>query len=147
MSGSQSDEVAPQLFERFVDRAQAGLPEDFLLAARGIVVAGPDLIGGLDDISDFDESPSWIPSCEGVTFHRDLPDVNGGLLVYRIGEFWYPQVILVRENNRAEYWALVVAFENVPICARTSKDAIRLAEHCHPVTRAPMAGCWVKVHL
>jgi hypothetical protein len=37
---------------------------------------------------------------------------------------------------------LAVAFENVPICTRTFRDAIRLAEHCHPVTRAPMAGCW-----
>jgi hypothetical protein len=51
MSEYSRDEVAPQLFECFIGRGTAGLPEDFLSAAKGVVVAGPDLIRGLDDFS------------------------------------------------------------------------------------------------
>jgi hypothetical protein len=145
MSEYSSDEVAPQLFECFIGRGTAGLPEDFLSVAKGVVVAGPDLIRGLDDFSGSDD---WIPRDDGAVFYRDLPDVNGGLLVHRIGGFWYVQIIIFREHNRgAEYWVLVVAFENVPMCTRTSDEAIRLAEHCHPIPRSPMAGCWVKNYL
>ena len=49
----------------------------------------------------------------------------------------------VFDPNRTQ--ALVVAFENVPVCTRTFRDSIRLAEHCHPETRAPMAGCWLEL--
>jgi hypothetical protein len=138
------DEVMPQLFESFIDRSQAALPDDFLNAAKGVVVAGPDLTRGLAKCSDSDFSSGWMPADDGTVFHRDFCDLNGGLIVNRIGEFWYVQTAIVRERHRAEYWVLVVAFDNVPICTRTHEEAIRLAEHCHPNPRPPMPGCWVK---
>ena len=52
MSGSQTDEIAPQLFECFIDRAEANLPEFFPEEAIGALVAGPDLIRPLEDYSE-----------------------------------------------------------------------------------------------
>jgi hypothetical protein len=75
MSVLHTDEVAPQLFECFIDRAEADLPELFPKEAKGAVVAGPDVIRGLEDYSDSYESwgsptkrpPSWR-SNSGVSF-------------------------------------------------------------------------------
>jgi hypothetical protein len=142
MSQPYPDEVAPRLFESFIDRAQAALPDDFLSAAKGVVVAGPDLACELDKCSDSDFASRWIPADDGAVFHRDFGEITGGLVVNRIGEFWYVQTAIVREPNRTKYWVLVVAFDNVPICARTPEEAIRLAEHCYPNPRSPMPGCW-----
>jgi hypothetical protein len=135
--------IAPKLFE-FIDRAQAGLPEHFLSATKGVLVAGPDLIGRLDDFSGSEHT--WKPSLHGDGFGHDLPESNCCLLVDRLGEFWYVSRLIVGEHNFGPQ-VLVVAFDNVPICTRTSDEAIRLAEHCHPIPRSPMAGCWVKNYL
>jgi len=145
MSEFYPDEVAPQIFEHFIARAKAGLPEDYLSSAKGVVVAGPDLFRGLSGVSGSDYSPGRVPSYGGAVFERDLPEENGCLRVNQLGEFWYVQRIIVGQYNREEFQALVVAFENVPICTHTSDEAMRLAEHCHPVPRSPMAGCWVEI--
>jgi hypothetical protein len=143
MSGSQTDEVAPQLFECFIDRAEANLPEFFPKEAKGAVVAGPDLIRGLEDYSGSHESWGWEASVDGVAFRRayiDRPEIiDGELNIEQGGEFWY----IYRQFDPCRTQVLVVAFENVPICTRTFRDAIRLAEHCCPVTREPMAGYWL----
>jgi hypothetical protein len=146
MSGSDVDEVAPQLFECFIDRAQANLPDYFPQEAKGAVVAGPDLIRPLEDYSDSYGSWGWERSVDGTHFRRGYVDLNsspgkiidGELQIVQRGDFWY----IYREFDPCRAQALVVAFEYVPICTRTFRDAIRLAEHCHPDTRAPMAGCW-----
>jgi hypothetical protein len=134
----------PQIFECFIDRAHTDLPEHYFIGARGVIVAGSDLISGLDDFLKSNLSPVWTPSNDGNVFDRDLPELNSCLRVHRLGKFWFVQRIL-GESNPEEFQGLVVAFENVPICTRTSEEAIRLAEHCHPVTRSPMAGCWVEI--
>jgi hypothetical protein len=136
----------PQTFEGFIDRAQADLPGHYLSGAKGVIIAGPDLIGGLDEFSDSERSPGWIPSNDGKVFQRDILELNSGLRVNKLGEFWHIQRIIIGQYNREEFQALVFAFENVPICTRTHEDAIRLAEHCHPVTRSPVAGCWVEIY-
>jgi hypothetical protein len=146
MSGSQTDELAPQLFECFIDRAEANLPEFFPKEAKGAVVAGPDLIRELEDYSDSHESWSWDASVDNAHFRcgyvdRDDPNVDGELDIIQQAEFWY----IYRVFDPCRTQALVVAFENVPVCTRTFRDAIRLAEHCHPETRAPMAGFWLGV--
>jgi hypothetical protein len=144
MSGIYTDEVIPQLFEPFITRAEAGLPEAYLSAAKGVLVAGPDLIRGLDYLSGSDYS-DWVPSQDSAVLERVFPELNSCLRVSRHGEFWYVQRIIVGQYNREEFQALVVAFENVPICTHTSDEAMRLAEHCHPVPRSPTAGCWVEI--
>ena len=148
MSGSQVDEIAPQLFECFIDRTEALLPEFFPREAKGAVVAGPDLIRELEDYPDSHESWGWEASIDGNAFRRSYVDrsslpaiIDGELKIERGGGFWY----IRREFDPERNQALVVAFENVPICTRTFRDAIRLAEHCHPETRAPMAGFWLDI--
>jgi hypothetical protein len=74
MSGSQANEIAPQLFECFIDRAEARLPEFFPKQAKGAVVAGPDLIRGLEDYSDSYESWGWEASVDGNAFRRGYVD-------------------------------------------------------------------------
>jgi hypothetical protein len=138
------DEVAPQLFECFIARAQTGLPEDYLSSAKGVVVAGPDLLRGVSGVSKSGYS-NWIASWGGAVFERDLPEENGCLRVNQLGEFWYIQRIVIGRYNREEFQGLVLAFEHAPICTNTYQEAMRLAEHCHPVPRPPMAGCWVEV--
>lgn len=145
MSGSQTDEIAPQLFECFIDRAEADLPEFFPKEVRGAVVAGPDLIRALADYSDSYESWGWRMSTDGNAFecfcvsHEPRPGDGAYLSVERQGEFWY----IWRDLDGGGPQALVIGFDHVPVCTRTFRDAIRLAAHCHPVTRAPMAGCWI----
>jgi hypothetical protein len=146
MSALHPDELAPQLFECFMDRAQANLPPFFPAEAKGAVVAGPDLIRELEDYSNSYESWGWEASVDGTAFRRGYVDrnfppkiIDGELQIIRQGELWY----IYREFDPCRTQALVVAFENVPICTRTFRDAIRLAEHCHPDTRAPMPGFWL----
>ena len=141
-SGSRSEEIAPQLFECFLDRAEAHLPEFFHEWAKGALVAGPDLIRPLEDYSDSYESWGWERSIDGTDFRRFAKDIDGELNITQRGDFWY----IYRENDLAgTSQALVFAFEDVPICTRTFRDAIRLAEHCYPVARAPMAGYWLNL--
>jgi hypothetical protein len=142
MSGSQTEEIAPQLFERFIDRADANLPEFFHEYAKGALIAGPDLIRRSEDYSDSYESWGWERSIDGTAFRRASPIIDGELNITQRGDFWY----IYRENKLdGTPQALVVAFEDVPICTRTFRDAIRLAEHCHPIARAPMPGYWLNL--
>jgi len=148
MSGSQVDEIAPQLFERFIDRTEALPPEFFPREAKGAVVAGPDLIRELEDYPDSHESWGWEASIDGNAFRRGYVDlsfppaiIDGELDIERRGDFWY----IYRQFDPCRTQVLVVAFENVPVCTRTFRDAIRLAEHCHSETRAPMAGFWLDI--
>lgn len=141
MRGLYNDEVAPQLFE-FIDRTRSGLPEHFLSKAKGVAVACPDLIRGLDDFSNSDNSWIHIPGSYGDGYARDFPEDNITLLVNQLGEFWYIQRMIV--GNNSDLQELVFAFESLPICTRTFKDAMRLAEHCHPETRAPLLD-WVTI--
>jgi hypothetical protein len=143
MTASHADEL--QLFECFIERTQADLPEDYLRGAQGAVIAGPDLIRGLDQFSQSKYSAGWIPSNVEGQFQREIPDCNSCLQVRKLGEFWNIQRIIIGQENREEFQALVFAFGYNPIVTRTHEEAIRLAEHCHPVARAPMAGCWVEI--
>jgi hypothetical protein len=135
---NSADGAAPELFERFIERADAGPIGDLIGTANGVLVAGRDLIRGLDNFSARD----WVPSHGGGGFDRELPDLHTTLWVDRIGDYWY-----VRRSEYSEYdrvLILAVAFDNVPICTHTADDAMRLADHCYPVPRWPMAGRWVE---
>jgi hypothetical protein len=141
MGESQGEEIAPQLFECFIDRAEAHLPEFFHEWAKGALIAGPGLIRSLADYSGSYESWGWERSV-GAAFRRPSKTNYGELNITKGGEFWY----IYRENDlTCITQALVVAFEDVPICTRTFRDAIRLAEHCHPIARAPMPGYWLNL--
>jgi hypothetical protein len=38
--------------------------------------------------------------------------------------------------------ALVFPFGHLPIWARTRQAAMQMADHCYPVPRPPVVGCW-----
>jgi hypothetical protein len=141
MSVSRAEEI--QLFERFIERAeanlaQANLPEWFTQRAKGTLVAGPDLIGPLEDYSDSYESWGWERSPDGGAFRRFSRIPYGELNITQGGNLWY---VYRHMDLDCTGQALVVA-EDVPVCTRTFRDALRLAEHCNPVVREPMAGYW-----
>ena len=142
MSGSQTDEIAPQLFECFIDRAEADLPEFFPQETRGALVAGPDLLAALEDFPKSYEIWGYRKSTDGDAYERAAPQIKGTLEVLRHGDFWYIRRQLEDAEGGDKFQVLVFAFENVPICTNTFENAIRLAEHCHPEARAPMAGYW-----
>jgi len=139
----------PKLFECFIDRAEASLPEHFLSAAKGVLVAHPDLIGSLGDFSR--SGYTWKPNLRGDGFDSALPKERRILQVKQIGQFWYIQRIGVDRPDRfLDFQVLVFPFENVPFCTRTCEDAMRLAEHCSPMPCSPMPhppvpGCWVEL--
>ncbi len=146
MSVLHPDDLAPQLFECFMDRAQANMPKFFPSDAKGALVAGPDLLRELEDFPESYESWGYQRSTDGNAYERASPKVDGYLEVERWGEFWYILRTIKENKDPEQFQVLVLAFENVPICTRTFEDAIRLAEHCHPVARAPMAGYWFTYH-
>jgi len=139
MENSGDGAADPELFERFIERPAGWEPDGLNCTANGVLVAGRDLIRGLDNFSPRD----WLTSHGGGGFDRELPAVHTTLWVDRVGDYWY-----VRRSEYSEYdrvLILAVAFENVPICTHTAYDAMRLADHCYPVPRAPMPGCWVEI--
>jgi hypothetical protein len=140
MSVLNTEQVAPQLFECFLDRTEAGLPENYLSMADGVLVAGPDLLRPLEAFPESYESWGYRSSIDGSAYERPLK--GGSLDVRREGNFWFMHRAVDDGEDGDKFQVLVVAFEDVPICTRTFEDAIRLAEHCHPETRAPMAGYW-----
>ncbi len=142
MSGLCNDEVAPQLFE-FIDRTRSGLPDHFLSEAQGVAIACPDLFRGRDDFSNSDSSWIHMFSSPGDGYGRDFPETNIVSLVNQLGDFWYIQRLIVGEHT-SDFQELVTAFGNVPICTTTLKDAMRLAEHCHPETHSPLVD-WVNI--
>ena len=137
MSVSHTEEVAPQVFD-FMDRAQASLPQHCLCAAKGVCVASPDLIRELDEPTDPDAS--WRLNAFSDGFDRLLLKEKRMLRVRQFGQFWYIQRL---GGDVLHVESLVFPFENVPFCTRTREDAMRLAEHCSPIPRSPVPGCWV----
>jgi hypothetical protein len=135
-------EVAPKLFECFLEREQSGLPTDVLPSAIGALLAGRDLLraAGHSPGSEWPEGWFKVPSTD--CFHRCCHETKYVLEVYKFGDYWFAlraNALLV-ENLEA----LVLAFEQVPICTDTFQEAMRLADHCHPNPGLTMGGCWVR---
>lgn len=131
------NEATPQKFYCYVDRYAARVPHFFLPEAPGVLVAGADLLGA--------ELPLWLDYPVGWT----LVDVNRGKshdgkleIAMLGGEYWFIGRNADRDLRISE--TVVEAFGKVPICARTCRDAMMLAEHCHPEIRLAIGAAWVK---
>jgi hypothetical protein len=141
MSELFSDEAAAHLFE-FVDRGESDIPADYLPAAPGVMFAGENALRAAGYIPGSNRPQGW---------RKHQP----GCYRKRVGK----HVLQVRQcgNSRSTHWtierfepwadkgieALVCTYGNfVPIWARTYQAAMRLAEHCYPIARPPVAGRW-----
>jgi hypothetical protein len=135
-------EVAPELFECLVEREQTGLPTDVLPNAIGALLAGKDLLRAAGHFHGSEWPEGWfkVPSID--CFHRSCHETKYILEIYKFGNYWF----VLRANGflHENLEALVLAFEQVPICSRSSQEAMRLADHCHPDPGQTMAGCWVQ---
>jgi hypothetical protein len=157
MSTSNSDAVAPEIFECDLDRDQAGMPDYFVPEAPGALLAGKDMLIAAGDIPGAPEPKGWTPGVplmpelngrrawETADFEKPSADGERMLRIKRLGKFWMPErsirVKCGRYNYR-EVQALVFAFGSAPIWTRTPRAAMRLAAHCDPIPNTPVAGFW-----
>ena len=125
----------PKLIERFLDREETALPDIYLPKAHGAVLAGDDLPG-----ADTPTKYEWRATIENKVFEAWTKD--GDLLsIEKLGDYWF--VMISDGPFPEEKWqGLVFAFDRLPICTHSAEQAMRLAEHCYPNPRPPMAGCW-----
>jgi hypothetical protein len=146
MSNSFSDQTAPRLFERIIDRNQTALPSDYLPEAPGALIASEDMLRAAGHTKRRHRPHGWSPRKPGV--FRKLIGNELLLQVRQCGnarsDHWSIEVVHVPEFSREWVEALVCAFSGRPIWALTYQGAMRMAEHCHPLPRPPVAGRWAK---
>jgi hypothetical protein len=140
MSDLFSEEAAPRLF-KFVARAETSMPADYLPEAPGVLIAAEDMLRAAGYVPGSNRPCGW---------YRLRP----GNFIKRVGQF----ALQVRQcgNSRSEYWsiervelwehkgteALTFPFGRLPIWARSYQAAMRVAEHCFPTPRPPVAAYW-----
>jgi hypothetical protein len=148
MTGLYLDEAAPHLFERFIDRSQTKMPDDYLPAAPGVLIAGKDMLRAAGYAPRSYHPYGWTPGETGTFMRRRMRDGDHTLWVRKCGSFWIiERSIDLDAGERREIEALVFTSELRPICTRTRKAAMWLAEHCDPIPCAPVEGHWVRVCL
>jgi len=133
-----SSVVALPTFYCFVERRAAKLPDFFLPDAPGVIVLETDFLK--------EELPLWLDYPVGWT----LVDWNRGkshhgkLEVANLGEYWF--IGQRYDDYHTKITKTVVeAFGNVPICARTSQEAMMLAERCNQdVCRLSIGALWLE---
>jgi hypothetical protein len=124
------------LLVRCVDRDEARLPDFFLPEAVGVIVAEPEFMRAI-------ELPLWSDYPLGWSMTDEVRgqshDCN--LEVTKLGEYWF----VGRKGKDHEISETVVeAFGAAPICTRTPRDAMLLAQHSHPEVRLPIGAHWLK---
>jgi hypothetical protein len=138
MNDAFSEEAAPRLFE-FVERGETEMPADYLPEARGVMLAGEDMLSAAGYVGGSNRPHKWV-------------QIQPGNYRKYVGK----HILMVRQcgGPRSEHWtierldedynteALLVPFGHAPIFARKYQAAMRLAEYCHPIPRPPVAGCW-----
>jgi hypothetical protein len=67
------------------------------------------------------------------------------LWVQQCGSDWIIERSRRADCGHTQDETLVCAFGSVPIWAPTYAAAMRLAEHCDPMPRSPVAGYWASV--
>jgi hypothetical protein len=144
MSQLFSDNTAPHLFERIIDRDETALPSDYLAGAPGALIVSEDMLRAAGHTSHRRRPHGWTPLRPGV-FRKPI----GNQLCLQVSgnarsDHW--TIEIVHDPGFSQEWAeaLVCAFSGRPIWARTYQGAMRMAEHCHPLPRPPVAGRWAK---
>ena len=148
MSAFNLANVAPQVFERDVDRSQISWPYPYWQDTPGVLIAGKDMLRAAGDAPGAADPYGWSPGAGGF----EKPACNGihTLRVNQWGDFWVPErsiKLIIRRHKLQEIQALVFAFGQVPIWTHTRGAAMRLAEHCDPIPRTPVAGHWATAYM
>jgi hypothetical protein len=141
MSIPALNQTRTALFEAILDREQTEIPDHYLPSAKAVLIAGPAIVGGLNSLPGNPADNGWKRRAAGYSKQSRVSDRT--LWVQRCGSFWI--IERTAANQLAQDEALVCAFSNNPIWARTMKVAMRLAEHCDPLPRAAVAARWAPV--
>ena len=146
MSKQFSIQPAPSLYECILDRHLTSLPSNYLPEAPGALIAGEDMLRAAGHIRNRRRPRGWTPHRPGV-FRKSI----GNELLLQVrqcgnarSKHWAIEVVHQPKFSREWVEALVCAFSDRPIWARTYQGAMRMAEHCHPLPRRPVAGRWAK---
>ena len=122
-------QASPFVVEEVIERSKAGLPDYLVPWAPGTVVASKYL---LKAANCHPRANRW----DHVNSHCFATGpVGEGLAVYKRENIWYID---------CGQTALVYTFGSLPVGARTSEEAILLAEFCYPSPRGAAASFrWV----
>jgi hypothetical protein len=112
-------------------------------SAEGVLIAGEDMLLGLGHHPGASNPVGWFHRASG--FNKTAPDGKSVLWVQQCGSYWIVERSRRSESGHTCDETLVCAFGSVPIWAFTCAAAMRLAEHCDPDARAPVARCWAAV--
>jgi hypothetical protein len=136
MNQSSEAEVSLKLFE-FIEREQALEPHQFS-NSTGVLLAGEGLLRAAGHVPGSRQPKGWREAVDG--FGRRAEDKKYTLRTIKLGDYWFVMRRTLRSNVDMEYLAL--AFDEVPLCAQTAEEAMRLADHCHPDPGQTIPGCW-----
>ena len=125
-------EPSLKLFE-FIDEKSGLSPK------AGVLLADEYLLRAAGHFSGSKRPSGWRERVDG--FGRRTKDRKYTLRVFKMDHYWF--VIRTVSRSKLDFEYLALAFENVPLCARTDQEATRLADHCHPFPGKTVAGCWV----
>ena len=132
--------IAPNLFDT-VDRDQTEMPDFYLPAAPEVLIASPDMLRAAGDVPGASDPAGWTHGASGLM--KPSRDGRSVLWVQRCGRYWIIERSELDDHGSDE--TLVFAFVLMPIWTRTCNSAMRLAEHCDPIPRAPLAGYWAEL--
>jgi hypothetical protein len=151
-SDLSSSGASLRLFECHIDRSQTQMPNHYLPGAAVVSIAGEGMLQAAGHVPGSYRPRAWRRGEPGV-FGKPSRDGAHMLRVRQCGRAKDKNKLWVIERtSRTSFLgipqveeALVFAFGNVPIWTRTYQAAMRLAEHCDPLPRPPVVGCWIKV--
>jgi len=160
MSTLISEEKPPQVFECLLDDlSEIRTPYPYWPDIPGVLIAGRDMLLAAGDVPGASNPKGWSPCAGYVLWVGWRPGAGGfkkrscdGIHTLRVskwGEYWlverWAKVVSGKYKYR-EMHALVFAFQRTPIWTRTREAAMRLAEHCDPIPRSPVAGYWAPAY-
>jgi len=119
------------------------MPERYMPSAEGVLIAGEDMLLGVGHYPGAIPPVGWFRRATG--FSKTAPDGKSVLSVQQCGRYWIIERSRLLDGGRTRDETLVCAFGSVPIWAPTCAAAMRVAEHCDPISRSPVAGCWIGV--
>lgn len=151
---SLSDEDANKLplIECLLDRDQTDVPSYYLPDAEGVNIAGEAMLSAAGYRQRSNGSNDWLQQGwykkDNHVFRRPTSDEDRILQVRRCGRFWVTEHYLKSEIDPVigiRPYALCCVFSERPIWTRGYRAAMKLAEHCDPIPRPPVAGRWKAV--
>jgi hypothetical protein len=137
MEQSPEADVYPKHFE-FIEREQAAIGPHLFKHTSGVLLAGEDLLRAAGHVPGSRRPKGWREGVEG--FGRRAED-RKYLRTIKLGDYWF--VFRSTTRSHFDYEYLTLAFDEVPLCARTAQEGMRLADHCHPDPGLTTAGLWV----